>query len=78
MVERKPAYSVNFDPELHRKLSGNVRAEMARNKITISKLAMSMGKGKTTISLWLQRNTTQIRHDAMIAAIKRIDSEEGQ
>lgn len=49
-----------------------VRTELGRNGITITRLAKAMGKNRTTVNLWLLNGTTMMRYDAMLAAIKRI------
>lgn len=49
-----------------------VRTELGRNGITITRLAAEMGKSRTAVNLWLLNGTTMMRYDAMLAAIKRI------
>ena len=68
-VER---FSGNYNAEQHRKFAGEVRAELGRNRISITKLSEEAGYSRTTINLWLLNNTTQSRYDVMMAAIKRI------
>lgn len=58
--------------ELHDRLSGDVRAELARHRILIKDLAKEVNRTRTSVNLWLLRNTTQERYDIMMAAIKRI------
>lgn len=76
MVEKKPAYSVNFNPELHKRLSGEIRAELGRHRISISEMAEEVGISRPTATLWLLRNTTQERFDKMNRAILKIISKD--
>lgn len=77
MVEKKPAYSVNFDPESHKRLSGEIRAELGRHRISISEMAEEVGVSRPTATLWLLRNTTQERFDKMNGAVNRIVKRKG-
>ncbi len=69
-------FMLGYDKETHERLSGEVRAELGRHRISIAALSREIGKTRPTISLWLSRNTTQIRYDKMMAAIIRIISKE--
>lgn len=74
-VER---FTGNYDASKHRVFAGEVRAELGRNRISITKMAEEAGYSRTTINLWLLNNTTQARYDVMMAAIKRIVSKKGE
>lgn len=58
--------------DLHDKFSSEIRAELGRHRISIATLAEEVNRTRTSVNLWLLRNTTQERYDIMHAAIKRI------
>lgn len=58
--------------ERHDYFAGEIRAELGRHRIKISELAEEVGRTRTSVNLWLLRNTTQERYDIMLAAVKRI------
>lgn len=63
------------DKKNHNKeLAHELRERMYFNRITVTRLAEEIGKGRVTISLWLSKKTNQERYDVMNAAISRIIS----
>lgn len=58
-------------------LAREIRSSLGYHRITITALAEEIGKTRVTVSLWLMKNTTLERYDAMNAAIKRIVERKG-
>lgn len=72
-----PRFMTGFDEATHKKLSGDVRAEMGRYRISVNMLAKEIGYTRTTVNLWLVTNVTQERFDKMMNAINRIVEKKG-